>query len=45
MGNSGYVDAQTHASTHEIELTVNGVRHKGNLPNLVGNDCQKNKCA
>ena len=37
------VDAQTHASAHEIELKVNGVRHKGNLPNLVGNDYQKNK--
>ena len=40
---SGYIDAQTNASAHEIELKVNGVRRKGNLPNLVGNDFQKNK--
>ena len=40
---SGYIDDQTHASAHEIELKVNGVRCKGKLPNLVGNDYQKNK--
>ena len=40
---SGYGGAQTHASAHEIELKVNGVRRKGNLPNLVGYDFQKNK--
>ena len=37
------VDAQTHVSAHEIELKVNGVRRKGNLLNLVGNDYQKIK--
>ena len=40
---SGYIDAQTHASAHQIELKVNGVHLKRNLPNLVGNDYQKNK--
>ena len=40
---SGIGGANAHESAHEIELKVNGVRRKGNLPNLVGDDYQKNK--
>lgn len=40
---SSALGADAPESGHKIEMKVNGVVRKGNLPNLPGNDFQRNK--